>query len=541
MSDDNDDQDFKPRRSVRSKKMSLKAAEAAATPNRRSLRNLLQSDDESDDFSDEKETIVDTVLADCEKTVGKDIFNFKKQIKHDIIDTRTPDSKSKNSDYLSTLHKTPKTVRKKLIKGIKSQMKYSSGEDFSDSGSEYSLSQEESEDETSESESEESSSEEDVKKTKDLKKGTIKNNVKSISTPSTPSVAKTKSKTQQKNYVINTEEFFLTNSSKNCKTSNHTLDKLKTPRLSQDELQKLLKVLKLSKPHEEAIYDIIQHSKRHYNKWMYVLHENFNVLLYGLGSKRSILQEFQKELLSDKPVIVVNGFFPSLTLKDILDGIFDILDLGESPGNPSEACEAISQELIKLTEFHIYLIIHNIEGPVLRNAKCQNTLAKLAAIKNIHLIATVDHINAPLVWDQYKLSKFNFTWWDVTSFLPYSFETSFENSILVKNTGNLGLSALRNVFMSLTANSKGIYLKMVEYQLENGNDQYYQGMLFKDLYWSCRESFLVSSDLALRTQLTEFVDHKMVKFKRAVDGAEYLIIPINSSLLQQFLDEQGKK
>jgi origin recognition complex subunit 2 len=64
------------------------------------------------------------------------------------------------------------------------------------------------------------------------------------------------------------------------------------------------------------------------------------------------------------------------------------------------------------------------------------------------------------------------------------------------------------------------------------------GMPFKDLYWGCRESFLVSSDLALRAQLTEFLDHKLVKMKRTADGIEHLKIPIELALLQQFLDEQ---
>lgn len=65
-------------------------------------------------------------------------------------------------------------------------------------------------------------------------------------------------------------------------------------------------------------------------------------------------------------------------------------------------------------------------------------------------------------------------------------------------------------------------------------------MAFKDLYWSCREAFLVSSDLALRAQLTEFLDHKLIKMKRTVDGIEHLQIPIENSLLQQFLDQQNK-
>ncbi|KRT85375.1 hypothetical protein AMK59_2969, partial [Oryctes borbonicus] len=133
--------------------------------------------------------------------------------------------------------------------------------------------------------------------------------------------------------------------------------------------------------------------------------------------------------------------------------------------------------------------------------------------------------------------KFNFAWWDVTSYLPYKDETSFETSMMISKTGSLALSSLRNVFLSLTSNSKGIYLIIAKYQLEHAG-QYYQGMLFKDLYSACREAFLVSSDLALRAQLTEFVDHKMVKSKRAMDGAEYLIIPIPNNLLQQFISDQ---
>lgn len=62
-------------------------------------------------------------------------------------------------------------------------------------------------------------------------------------------------------------------------------------------------------------------------------------------------------------------------------------------------------------------------------------------------------------------------------------------------------------------------------------------MVFKDLYRAAREGFLVSSDLALRAQLTEFIDHKLVKIKRNIDSIEHLMIPLNNGLLKQFLDE----
>ena len=62
-------------------------------------------------------------------------------------------------------------------------------------------------------------------------------------------------------------------------------------------------------------------------------------------------------------------------------------------------------------------------------------------------------------------------------------------------------------------------------------------MAFRDLYREARESFLVSSDQALRAQLTEYVDHKLVSIKRNLDGVEHLCIPLDSATLEEFLEE----
>lgn len=112
---------------------------------------------------------------------------------------------------------------------------------------------------------------------------------------------------------------------------------------------------------------------------------------------------------------------------------------------------------------------------------------------------------------------------------------------MVQNSGALELSSMKSVFQSLTSNARGIYKLVVDYQLKNSNNPNYQGISFKDLYSSCRETFLVSSDVALRAQLTEFLDHKLAKMKRAIDGSENVIIPIKNHLLEQFLNEQNWK
>jgi len=40
------------------------------------------------------------------------------------------------------------------------------------------------------------------------------------------------------------------------------------------------------------------------------------------------------------------------------------------------------------------------------------------------------------------------------------------------------------------------------------------GLSYPDLYQKCRECFYVNSDVALRAQLTEFCDHKLVRIKK---------------------------
>lgn len=45
--------------------------------------------------------------------------------------------------------------------------------------------------------------------------------------------------------------------------------------------------------------------------------EGYSLLLHGLGSKRNLINDFHHVVLSSHPTLIVNGFFPSLTIKDV--------------------------------------------------------------------------------------------------------------------------------------------------------------------------------------------------------------------------------
>ena len=59
------------------------------------------------------------------------------------------------------------------------------------------------------------------------------------------------------------------------------------------------------------------------------------------------------------------------------------------------------------TDEDLFLIIHNIDGTMLRSEKVQSVLSHLAHVPNVHVIASVDHINAPL--GRYYTQKHIFT------------------------------------------------------------------------------------------------------------------------------------
>jgi len=315
-------------------------------------------------------------------------------------------------------------------------------------------------------------------------------------------------------------------------TSDHTLARLHTPRLCDTEVTKLLRG---ARPQYEAeVRELLADHRVQFPKWRSLLQRGFSIVCYGLGSKKSLLHTFHEEFLLEEDCVVVNGFFPSLTLKQILSTISEeILELGAAPASTSDHLAEITSNLTS----PLFLLVHNIDGPTLRSSKVQAALSDLASHPLVHLVCSIDHINAPLIWDQHCLAQLNLLWFDCTTFLPYTEEAGGADSLMVKKTGQLALASLASVWASLTPNAKKIYTILLRYQLDHGAEvDNYAGLAFMELYRQCRTQFLVASDLALRAQLTEFRDHKLVRSKKGTDGGEYLTLPLDINTITAFLE-----
>ncbi|NWY33789.1 ORC2 protein, partial [Pheucticus melanocephalus] len=434
---------------------------------------------------------------------------------------KTPQNSSKSCDGLGELKLSDKKKEFVSTTPYRLRKRLAAPDPYLESESEYSASCSEEEDEDEQKE---------VSTVLSDQKTPAK--TKAASTPPPRNSLAKKNKEQKMGNLV--EEYFEAHSSSKVLTSDRTLQKLRKRRLDQVLLQWIIllnECMDLNQTGTSLIPCICS----------LFCSLGFNIVLYGLGSKRDLLEKFRTSLLQDSVHLVVNGYFPSITVRSILSSITEeVLDHTGTFRSPLDQLEFIAKRFKEDSSLELYVLIHNLDSQMLRGERSQQILAQLSSLPSLYLIASIDHINAPLMWDQAKLSLYNWLWYETTTFNPYVEETSYENSLLVQQSGSLALSSLMHVLHSLTLNARGIFRLLAQHQLEKKDSPSYPGLSFQDFYQQCREAFLVNSDLTLRAQLTEFRDHKLIRTKRGADGVEYLLIPVDDSTLTDFLEKEDE-
>lgn len=339
------------------------------------------------------------------------------------------------------------------------------------------------------------------------------------------------------------------------KTSNNSM--VQAPPLEYDELNSF--VLLSGFLHNKEKQKLINTYKEMYTQWYFELSEGFSLVLFGIGSKRRLLLDYVEEYLTkmvDAPTIVVNGYNPATVFKEVLMTIVSTLNLKKVPKRLGDLVDHIVEYFQKKDHSmaKLILLIHNIDGPGLRDEKTQVYLSKLASIKQFYVLVSVDHINAPLLWDSVSLNNFNFLWHNTTTFADYLTETSFQDLLTLGQTQkSAGSKGAKYVLSSLTTNSRSLYRVLVSNQLQNmeddlsskkvQNDNQLKGTIkhaleYKKFYTLCAEEFISSNEINFRTMLMEFVEHKMAVLTKDQSGTEMVFIPFSLEELQKLLEDE---
>lgn len=306
--------------------------------------------------------------------------------------------------------------------------------------------------------------------------------------------------------------------------------------------------------HQNEIAALIDSYRSFYPEWLLALRCGFGLMMYGFGSKKAMIEDFASTALTEYSVLVINGYLHAINLKQVVIAVaelqFDQVKTRRKVSNrdlPKSQQPFSSQSMEDLLTFldevqteedncFVCVIIHNIDGPALRDHETQQYLARLAACTNIRIVASIDHVNAPLYWDKINVhTQFKWCWYHVPTFAPYKAEGIFYPPILAHGGAKQNAKTATIVLQSLTNNAQDVFRVLAEHQLSHPEDG---GMATNDLYSVCRERFLIcNNQTTLNSHLTEFKDHELIKIKRNSDGQDCLIIPLGAEALQKVLDE----
>lgn len=222
--------------------------------------------------------------------------------------------------------------------------------------------------------------------------------------------------------------------------------------------------------------------------------------------------------------------------------------MNKSIGNDSDSFISNEIELFNLMKTYfesedLFVLIHSIDVLFTKNLKIRNFIQNLfTMVPNVRIMATVDHANSPLLWSMTETSTYRWLWFNETTFQPYLIERKFsssQSSVFSTDSKSwkqsTNLLAIRQVYNSVNNNAQKIFNLILKMFLESRNRS--STFTFYSLYLTCREEFLVNSEVTLREHLAEFKYHNLIKMIKASDGAESIQVMMDKETVKRFIND----
>ena len=333
--------------------------------------------------------------------------------------------------------------------------------------------------------------------------------------------------------------------------------------LKEIDIDKLVKIDVINKERdEEHIRSMRDCWEQKYEKILYWCLTGFSVIIYGFGSKRNFLDDFLEKKAKNKYItLVIRGYFRQIKFKNCLVDLLKNMtkfyqELDHSADyETSVLCnveelniETIIQRINFLHEklIHVYdnifVIIHNIDNTSIR--PYLPAISKLIQIPFITLVASVDNIRWPALWNSQMHHKMNILYMDVTTAEEYKTEIqhmygdqlpSWLGVHTDKEGNQYTLEHFNSVLNCLTPSHIQLARAIAEIQYENEHAP--EEQLFKRL----KSSMIVTTKSALSQLLVELLSHEVLTKQYSHDKNETKTtiykLKLEKEEIKEFLDQ----
>lgn len=264
-----------------------------------------------------------------------------------------------------------------------------------------------------------------------------------------------------------------------------------------------------------------------------------NVACYGCGSKLPFIQGIARDHFAHVPKLVIKGFIPSLLFKSIVQNLlFLVAQCVQDSQDYSHKrfdfqLAYLRENLPKIKFPFILLVIHNIDGQNLREVDTQNKISQLAASDKIRLLVSFDHFRYALLLQPKTKENFRFVFMQCNTGQKYTEEFQYIQP-MSSSKKDKKEAALKYVMESFTKNQKSIVRIVAAFLLANPEEP---GITFKQLFEKCLDEMVVSSEMLLKENLLEILDHQVITQSENKNKI-YYTMSYSKKAMQHIVDDQ---
>ncbi|CDW84995.1 origin recognition complex subunit 2-like [Stylonychia lemnae] len=247
----------------------------------------------------------------------------------------------------------------------------------------------------------------------------------------------------------------------------------------------------------------------------YFLGCGFNLLLYGVGSKRKFINNFIAKNKLGQNIIIINGFHSGANIKSLTNPLIKLIWKQLSQKIQSVSSNDVISEIIEILDKlrqneldFIYIVIHSFDISQLKQKDLMRLITKLSQTRIIKFIMSVDQIRAGLIWSETDLDYLNFYCIQVNTFEDFDVELEYQPPLfnIQDNNEDFGLEF---ILQSMTVTQRKIIKQIAEFQVDDQNPKG-SGCSIKELLIMCVEKMIALSQQQIKEMLREAIDHKLI-------------------------------
>ncbi|KAI0987045.1 hypothetical protein GJ496_009203 [Pomphorhynchus laevis] len=274
---------------------------------------------------------------------------------------------------------------------------------------------------------------------------------------------------------------------------------------------------------QDVVMNLETYYGKHFPEWLEIMRQGRNVVVYGVGSKRILLETFRRRHLQNEFNMVIEGYIKNISLTSVLSTIANLMfniPVATRIKNYSHLLSLFIDHKPAITD--LFVIVHNIDGPSLRSVVIQEIFIKLSRIPAVHLLVSAEQINIHSMCSDYTARICKWVWYKASTWRNYIIETASKS---IKLTDRVNFNFIQQVMDDLSNLTIHIFTVLIyHWKILVDDRRIYKGIDISTLFDLIRcKNLMVRSKQNLRQHLIELKDCKLLSIDRHRDTVKLAI------------------